>query len=122
MNLKSIDLSEKKPHLKDYKLFNSIYVKLEKKTYYSTKKRINGVRVGIGDWLQRGKKYILGVTKMFYILIWWYLHDLYIFAEAYELNILKSESFIVCRLFLEINQLKKKETKKLPARWGKPLQ
>lgn len=109
MNLKSIDLNAKKPHLEDYKLFNSIYVKLEKKTYYSTKKRINGVRVDIGDWLQRDKKYIFGVTKMFYILILWYWHNLYIFAKAHELNILKSESFIVCRLCLEINRLKKKE-------------
>lgn len=46
---------------------------------------------------------------MFYILILWYWHNLYIFAKAHELNILKSESFIVCRLCLEINRLKKKE-------------
>lgn len=75
MNLKNINLSEKKPYPKDYMLFVYIYMKLEKKTYYSTNKEINGAMLGIEDWLQRGKKYILGVMKIFCILSW-YLHDL----------------------------------------------
>lgn len=74
MNLKNINLSEKKPCLKDYMLFIYIYMKLKKKTYYSTNK-IKGAILGIEDWLQRGKKYILGVMKIFCILSW-YLHDL----------------------------------------------
>lgn len=69
MNLKSINLSENKPHHQEYTLYNFVYVKLEKKTCYSIKNQINGARVGSGDWLQRGKKYILGVMKIFCILI-----------------------------------------------------
>lgn len=49
MYLKNINVSGKKPYPKDYRLFNSVYMKLEKKTYYNTKEEITRARLGIGD-------------------------------------------------------------------------
>lgn len=95
-------------------LFYSIYRKFKKKIYYSTKKQINGARVGLRIDYKGEKVYFRG---------WWKcpISWLHMFAKTHKLYTLKSGHFIVCRLHLKINWLKQKERKKLLVKWWKPL-